>query len=177
MNTPAIHIERLTINLQPQPRMFSMQGLDALARAISTEAETVTATADTTERFERSSDGTTVTDHKTGLQWAAEESAKELTFADAEKHCAELRLGGFEDWRLPDLEELESLRDLTRHNPCIDTAFFKSNAGWTWTRTPTAWSSGCAWIVHFDGGYVDYGNRHDRAFVRAVRGVSSPAGQ
>ncbi|MCP1375994.1 DUF1566 domain-containing protein [Dyella lutea] len=127
-------------------------------------------------RFQLSNDGTTVIDHRTGLMWAAEESGARMDFASAETYCSELRLGGFDDWRLPDLPELEGIRDLTRHEPCIDTSVFKSNSTWVWSRTPTAWSSGYAWLVDFDYGHVYYLHRNYTAFVRAVRRVA-PASQ
>ena len=123
-------------------------------------------------RFHLSEDGITVTDHRTGLMWQAQESSDRMNFADAEKHCAELRLGGFDDWRLPDLEELESIRDLSCHEPCLDTSVFKSNSSWVWSRTPTAWSPDCAWFVNFLNGHVDHYHRYNHAFVRAVRRVS-----
>jgi hypothetical protein len=139
-------------------------------------AGSVEDTAAKASRFSLSADGLIVTDHKTDLQWAAKESATRMDFEAAEKHCAALRLGGFNDWRLPDLEELESIRDLTRYAPCIDTAFFTSNNDWVWSRTPCAWSSDLAWIVDFGSGGVGDGGRLGGAFVRAVRRVS-PAGQ
>lgn len=121
-------------------------------------------------------DGQIVIDHQTGLMWAANESAERMDFATAEKYCKELKLGTYSDWRLPELHELESIREIACHNPCINTDFFKSYAHWVWTSTPCAWSSDRAWIVHFYYGAVYDGLRSDRAFVRAVRRVS-PAGQ
>ncbi|HET6805648.1 MAG TPA: DUF1566 domain-containing protein [Frateuria sp.] len=175
MSQPNIRIDRVTIHVHAPAQETCGLLVAPLISKISAGIDAVTA-SDESPRFELSADGATVTDHKTGLQWAAEESPKQLDFEAAEQHCASLRLGGFDDWRLPDLEELESIRDLSRHNPCIDTAFFKSNANWVWSRTPTAWSSGCAWFVLFNSGHVHDCSRHDRAFVRAVRRVS-PAGQ
>jgi hypothetical protein len=110
-----------------------------------------------------------VLDHKLNVMWSADESAKELTLENAEKYAGECRLGGFTDWRLPDQDELQSLRDLSKHNPCIDTNVFKSNASYVWTRTPEARSSGLLWVVNFSGGYVDLYYRYYKCFVRPVR--------
>jgi len=122
------------------------------------------------ERFELSEDGTFITDHRLGLLWPVDESEKEMTFADAEAYAAKTIIAG-ESCRLPEEHELASLRDLTRHNPAIHS-IFKSRAGWTWTRTPTPWSSDGVFCVSFSYGSVDCLYRDDEAFVRPVRSVS-----
>ncbi|NUS38286.1 MAG: DUF1566 domain-containing protein [Lysobacter sp.] len=98
---------------------------------------------------------------------------KRVSYADAEKACAALGEG----WRLPTRMELESILDLTRHEPAVDTTRFPdTKSGWYWSSTPCAWSSDSAWIVSFGNGYALNLHRvNSLAFVRAVRGV--PAGQ
>jgi hypothetical protein len=121
-----------------------------------------------------------VVDTRTALMWTAGELG-EITHADAEAKIAALnaeRFLGFDDWRLPTIQELFGLVDHSRRLPAIDTnAFPGCKSDWYWSSTISAWSSGCAWLVAFYYGHVGYGNRNSRAFVRAVRGVSSPAGQ
>ena len=71
-----------------------------------------------------------VIDHATGLMWSVEslgdpsDDDSGLPHAECEKRCAELRLLGFDDWRLPTRAELAGLIDDTRHEPAIDTALF-----------------------------------------------------
>jgi hypothetical protein len=98
---------------------------------------------------------------------------KRVNCADAEKACAALGQG----WRLPTRMELESILDLTRHEPAVDTTRFPdTKSGCYWSSTPCAWSSGVAWFVSFSNGYaLNLHRDNDSAFVRAVRGV--PAGQ
>jgi hypothetical protein len=98
---------------------------------------------------------------------------KRVNYAAAEQACAALGEG----WRLPSRMELESILDLTRHEPAVDTTRFPdTKSGYYWSSTPCAWSSDYAWIVSFNYGLAS-GNHRDggSAFVRAVRGV--PAGQ
>ena len=128
-------------------------------------------------RFELSPCGLMVTDHRLQLMWAADESPKGLTHAKAEKYAADLRLGGFDDWRQPDRWELCSICDLTRTDPCIDTSVFRSNGSWVWTRENYASVSGCAWNVNFFLGYTDIDLPSYEARVRAVRSVASSARQ
>jgi hypothetical protein len=100
-------------------------------------------------------------------------NGERVNHAKAEKACTSLGEG----WRLPTRMELESILDLTRHEPAIDTDRFPdTKSGSYWTSTPCAWSSGYAWIVHFSYGFADgYHRGGSLAFVRAVRSV--PAGQ
>ena len=129
------------------------------------------------ERFAISADGMYVTDHETGLMWARDESPR-LDYAGAEKHCAELRLGGYSDWRLPTLDELQTIVDRERVKPAIDTVFFNTKGDWTWTSSEYKGNpgpSGSVWIVNFYDGNVYSNLRDNSAFARAVR--AAPAGQ
>ncbi|MBD9368821.1 DUF1566 domain-containing protein [Xanthomonas sp. XNM01] len=118
-----------------------------------------------------------VIDHTTGLMWAVEslgdptDSDTGLDHAASEERCAELRLLGFDDWRLPTRAELVGLVDDTRHEPAIDTALFpRVKPRWHWTSTPAAWSSASAWLVYFYDGYVNYDlRRYSLGFALAVR--------
>jgi hypothetical protein len=100
-------------------------------------------------------------------------NGERVNYAKAEQACAALGEG----WRLPTRMELESILDLARHEPAIDTNRFPdTQSGAYWTSTPCAWSSDFAWVVHFYDGYAYYCHRDSYdAFVRAVRSV--PAGQ
>ncbi len=75
-----------------------------------------------------------------------------------------------ERWRLPTRFELESLLDLSRSNPAIDTKKYPdTKRAWYWTSSPCAWNDTAVWVVDFDGGSVDNGRRYGSACVRAVR--------
>lgn len=45
------------------------------------------------------------------LEWAQTTNGENMRWPDAVDFCDELELGGHDDWRLPDLAELESLHD------------------------------------------------------------------
>jgi hypothetical protein len=115
-----------------------------------------------------------VLDRRTNLIWLADPLDKELPWKKAVT-AAEACVGGGAAWRLPTLDELESIRDITRYNPAIDTEFFRCPSDWFWTTSPWAGSpASAAWIVYFGLGYAD-GSRHDfRCFVRPVRSASVP---
>jgi hypothetical protein len=119
-------------------------------------------------RFTKSEGGKTVTDSVTGLVWSQNTVASDVTFEDAVKAVEALGEG----WRLPTVDELQTIVDRTKYSPAIDTEDFPdTESDWYWTSTPCAWRPESArWVVGFDGGFV-YGNGVDYgACVRAVRG-------
>ena len=88
-----------------------------LAMACSGEAESEDATA-ASARFSPEGEGV-VRDATTGLVWTARDSARELSWAAAERYCQELTLaapGG--GWRLATREELKSLYDPAQQQQC-----------------------------------------------------------
>jgi hypothetical protein len=113
----------------------------------------------------------------TGLMAAVGAIADELTYAEAEAALGLLNAdsyAGFNDWRLPTVQELFSLVDHSRHSPAADPAFYPdTKSDWYWSSTPVAWSSDHAWIVNFGLGHVDDYGRDYAAFVRPVRAVSA----
>lgn len=64
------------------------------------------------ERFIRistdPSDGIWVDD--SGLTWTLKDNGKKVRYPGARDHCASLRLGGWSDWRLPSIEELQRVQ-------------------------------------------------------------------
>ena len=114
-----------------------------------------------------------VVDPPAKLEWSETLcDGRSVDYDTAEKACAARGAG----WRLPTRMELESILDLTRHDPAVDIAQFPdTKSAWYWTSTPCAWVASCAWIVYFSNGYASSLLRDYRACVRAVRSV--PAGQ
>ena len=48
-------------------------------------------------------------DPKTGLMWTVKDNGEDITWHEAEAYARTLRLGGFSDWRLPTIAELDHL--------------------------------------------------------------------
>jgi formylglycine-generating enzyme required for sulfatase activity len=117
----------------------------------------------------------TVVDRVTGLTWQRDVDAKSYPWADAKAYCGCLKLGGYEDWRLPTRIELVSLVDFTRSSPAIDgNAFPSTPSEYFWTASLQAGDSQTAWYIYFADG-----NTHDMDAtksnrVRCVRGEAAP---
>jgi len=88
-----------------------------------------------------------------------------VNFKQAEEAVASLGDG----WRIPTVEELNSLVDRSRHNPAINTHYFSDtyNDGY-WTSERCSWSESARWVVDFYDGSVTYDYGLDWC-VRAVR--------
>ena len=116
------------------------------------------------------SDGT-VTDTSTGLMWQ-QETAGPMTWEEAISYCEGLSLGGYNDWRLPNRNELQSLVDYTHYWPAIDTAAFPNTVfSDDWASTSYASGTGYDWCVFFGNGGVYDSDKSFSVYVHAVRGV------
>lgn len=56
----------------------------------------------------------TITDNATGLTWQKADNNKGLNWHEALQYAENLNLGGYDDWRLPNAKELQSIVDYTR---------------------------------------------------------------
>lgn len=117
-------------------------------------------------------------DSATGLEWMRADSSSGLEWDDALEYCNGLTLGGYDDWRLPDAHELQSIVDYSRspdetNSAAIDPIFEctkisneagDDDFGWYWTNT-----------THLDGvpsgSYAVY-----IAFGRATGNFTTPNG-
>lgn len=129
-------------------------------------------------RFIDNRDGT-VTDTRLELMWSqATLNPREVGYATAQQLCAELRLGGHADWRLPTVEQLFALADRACSEPAIDAvAFPGTRQDWYWSCTGTAFAPPKIWIVSFGNGLASYTATDDYlgGYVRAVRPLRAGA--
>jgi hypothetical protein len=49
-------------------------------------------------------------DPSTGLMWAAKDNGKNVNWHQATSYCRKLHVGGYADWRLATIEELERIQ-------------------------------------------------------------------
>ncbi|MGH7595549.1 MAG: TIR domain-containing protein [bacterium] len=125
-------------------------------------------------QFELQQNGQVVVDHATGLFWQQAGSPQEITYADAEKYIRELntkRFTGYNDWRLPTLEEVMSLMESKEHGELYLDPMFDRSQRWIWTADKE--SAGRAWCVAFDVGGCSRLGLGLYGYVRAVRSGQS----
>ena len=128
------------------------------------------------DRFLSHGNGT-VTDKYTGLMWQRTTSQSGLNWEQALRYSKDLTLGGYTDWRLPNIKELLSLVDFFRINPAIDTDFFddpaSSGTRFFWSSTTTFLANWAYGINFLNGSFSSEKKTFSsiQLYVRAVRTV------
>ena len=110
-----------------------------------------------------------VLDSETGLMWTRKDNGTHIDWPSAERYCEDLKLEDHSDWRLPTIDELETL-----HDPSVE-ARYKIRSPFMLTRCCT-WSSSKegsdrAWFFYFGIGrrshlHLAYSYRHGALCVR-----------
>ena len=134
-------------------------------------------------RFKDNGDGT-ITDLLTGLMWlkngscmgwlswqAAMNVAQELnSLGSGSDHCSKLAVS-YDDWRLPTVQELETLLNAESSDPYQFLNFYgfqgvQSDSYWSSTTGPNPYS---AWLLHFDTGEILSGGKVETHHALLVR--------
>lgn len=120
-----------------------------------------------------------VKDNVTGLLWQNHQGAPtthtnfgDNRTGDASKYAADnANLCGLAGWRLPTVDELQSIVDYGEISPKINTTWFLNTpSNWYWSSSPSVFSASEAWGVDFNGGHVDLSlSRASNARARLVR--------
>ncbi len=76
-----------------------------------------------TPSYTDNEDGT-VNDDVTGLLWTQDLSDASMPWSDAAGYCESLTTGDVAEWRLPNIDELWSIRDFSAGWPWVDTDYF-----------------------------------------------------
>jgi hypothetical protein len=91
---------------------------------------------------------------------------------DTEKYTADLNasaLCGFSDWRMPSVDELQSIVHYGRSYPSIEPAYFPNTPASFWSASPYAPYPAGAWSVYFVNGGTVAHYQSDGNHVRLVR--------
>jgi hypothetical protein len=89
------------------------------------------------------------TDPATGLNWIAEDNGTDVNWSQANDYCANLRLGGYSDWRLPPIEELQGIYDTNAGVQHVK-GNLKLSGNFLWSSSQN--SAGRAWYIHLRNG-------------------------
>ena len=115
-----------------------------------------------------------VLDRETGLVWERSPDTTAQNWLDAQFHCSRQSTGGRMGWRLPTIQELTSLIDLTvpAPGPVLPVGHPFSNVQssqyWSGATHPTL--AGFAWDVTFENGHVGTTDKSLTLLAWCVRG-------
>jgi len=131
-------------------------------------------------RYEISGDA--VIDRLTGLVWhrRADVSGQPVTWSDALAAVARLNrdAGGSLQWRLPNINELETLVDCSMHSPALPEGhpFTHIREGY-WSSTTSMFEPDWAWALYLAKGAIGVGQKRGAHFFAwAVRDASARTG-
>lgn len=119
-----------------------------------------------------------VTDDVTGLQWQKVFDQTTKDWHSAINYCNGLTLGVYEDWRLPNIRELQSLVDKTSTKPAISDVLSIDIALGVFWSSSTDYQHKLngieekvyAWTVNFAFGNMSFSLKdNDSSYVRCVR--------
>ena len=112
----------------------------------------------------RSESSEVVLDTDTNLMWQDNSDAKtvEKNWQDSINYCENLSFGGYNDWKLPEKETLKSLFPKKQYLTNVVSDGY-------WSSSSYVNGSSNAWVVYFNYGADNYGNKDNNYYVRCVR--------
>lgn len=112
-----------------------------------------------------------VSDSTTGLQWQDDIGIRdgEKTWKEAIDYCENtLTLGGYTDWRLPNINEIGSLLDYDYYYPPFNMSYYGSRV---WSSTTDIQDTSMAWYAsNIDGNTNAIAKNQPNGHARCVRG-------
>ena len=114
-------------------------------------------------------------DKLTGLMWAKDgNAAGPKIWTDAKTYANTLNLCGYNDWRLPTINELASLVNYSDTASPLhwlnSNGFNNIQPGYYWSSNVYSLSGGIAWFVNMGSGSVLNGSQASNNYVLPVRG-------
>ena len=125
-----------------------------------------------------------------GLMWQKETVEERMNWYDAMEYAKNLRLGGYDDWRLPTIEEFREvikncggIHSRINNKNCDEIMhenmynnhyqdFYKSNGFYYfsyWSSTTSVSRTSIAWFVYFIYGNTNWNYKSSSHYVRCVR--------
>ena len=118
----------------------------------------------------RDYDNNIVEDKITKLMWEDSENSQLMEMNEAINYCSNLALNNFKDWRVPSIQELQTIV-VYNQNPSIDNDYFIN------TYPSYYWSSSYGlykdkegiWTINFERGSIDFRKKDSKAYIRCVK--------
>jgi len=116
----------------------------------------------------------TITDNATKLIWQKNPFADTLTWEQALSYANTLAISGINDWRLPNIKEIQSINDESLSNPSINPSYFGiTTAKKFWSSTTLPNQTSKAWYLDTQFGITTHANKTNKIYVICVRGPQS----
>ena len=107
----------------------------------------------------------TICDNETGLIWLRDANVHKSTMDwfsafDLITEMNSEMAYGYNDWRVPNIIELESLTDMSQHSPALpDNHSFNDVQDFYWSSTTSMYDTNYAWVLYLVDGAVGVGHK------------------
>lgn len=91
------------------------------------------------------------TDPDTHLDWVVSDNGSGISLKQASQYCRDLRIGGFKNWTLPSIDELQTLFGGEANQNGRRVKGPIKLTGWEWSSTPGQ-QQGEGWVLDFGDG-------------------------
>ena len=126
--------------------------------------------------YTRDAQNEVVIDGVTNLMW--EDSYADTTYylwSEAFTRCEEFGLNGYDDWRVPTIDELVFIIDRGREEPALNPAFqhkLYASDDHYWSSTENPKDNDYAWVISFRTGIYEESEKDYGLSVVCVRDIS-----
>jgi len=115
-----------------------------------------------------------VIDDEKGLMWQDNKDVKliQKDWQRAKSYCEDLNLGGYSDWRLPNIDEMVSTAEASKYAISIAADFKNTIDNDYWTSTDMQGNKGLiAWLIFFGQDTISIapGHKMNKLYIRCVR--------
>jgi len=111
-----------------------------------------------------------VKDSLSKLEWQDDAVGSLMQWEAAINYCEALTIDKYSDWRLPNINELNSIADRSKVNPAIVNSFENTGSYNYWSSTSYENPKNDAWFVTFNNNGGTYHTSKDsNYYVRCVR--------
>ena len=101
--------------------------------------------------FAAAQDGQVWADPQTNRVWAVSDNGSGVSLSQAKRYCRNAAVGGFHDWALPAIDELQQLFDPATDHDGRHVRGPIRITGWEWSSTPGQ-QDGEGWVLDFGDG-------------------------
>jgi len=114
-----------------------------------------------------------ILDTSTNLLWqdAAENKSLSITYKESQEYCAKLVIAEYSDFRIPTLQELQSIIDYNNYKPAIINGFNYAPNETYWSSTPSAKDNAFLWNINFTKGHSSTSAKYYDRHIRCVQKV------
>ena len=151
-----------------QTRCFDDQGMEASCSNSAQDGKLLKGVSWPQPRFSKSKEGGGVVDNLTGLIWHPQSllGSNQATRDEALAAVQDLAEQSGQPWRLPTINELESMVDASSHSPALPEEHpFKNVQEAYWSSTTSYFEPDWAYVLYLHKGAVGVGYKKNRDFA------------